>query len=222
MNYEKIYNQIVEYRRVNKISGMYHEKHHILPRSLGGGDDKSNIVNVSAKEHFILHLLLTKIYKSGYKHFKMIKAFMAMVYYQSCNHERYISSRAYDKLRKEFSSIQSMSQSGERNSQYGSIWVYDLITKKAFRIKKTDALPNNCKYGRIDEKQPSNYMNMLQDRRNEKVENYTKWYKIYDLYGFEKFCEITSYSFSKQNLVSQFKKYVTDFIPQNGKPRGRK
>jgi hypothetical protein len=39
----------------------YIEKHHILPRSLGGSDDVSNIVNLSAREHFVCHLLLTKM-----------------------------------------------------------------------------------------------------------------------------------------------------------------
>lgn len=39
----------------------YIEKHHILPRSLGGSDDISNIVNLSAREHFVCHLLLTKM-----------------------------------------------------------------------------------------------------------------------------------------------------------------
>lgn len=39
----------------------YVEKHHIVPRSLGGDDSKSNLVFLTAREHFICHLLLIKM-----------------------------------------------------------------------------------------------------------------------------------------------------------------
>ena len=38
------------------------EKHHIVPKSEGGSDDPSNLVNLTAREHYIAHLLLAKIY----------------------------------------------------------------------------------------------------------------------------------------------------------------
>ena len=40
----------------------YSEIHHIIPKSLGGKDSKDNLVKLSAKEHFIAHRLLAKIY----------------------------------------------------------------------------------------------------------------------------------------------------------------
>lgn len=52
MNYTKIYNLIIEKRKVVIPTG-YVEEHHIIPRSLGGSDDKSNLVKLTAKEHFI-------------------------------------------------------------------------------------------------------------------------------------------------------------------------
>ena len=39
----------------------YYEAHHIHPRSLGGADDETNIAYLTAKEHFVAHLLLTKM-----------------------------------------------------------------------------------------------------------------------------------------------------------------
>jgi len=39
----------------------YFEKHHIIPKSLGGTDDCSNLVKLTAKEHFICHRLLVKM-----------------------------------------------------------------------------------------------------------------------------------------------------------------
>lgn len=40
---------------------VYYERHHILPKSMGGTDDKINLVLLTPKEHFICHLLLTKM-----------------------------------------------------------------------------------------------------------------------------------------------------------------
>lgn len=40
----------------------YGENHHIIPRSEGGSDDASNKVKLTAREHYIAHLLLAKIY----------------------------------------------------------------------------------------------------------------------------------------------------------------
>lgn len=39
----------------------YIEKHHIIPRSMGGDDHNSNLVNLTAREHYICHYLLTKM-----------------------------------------------------------------------------------------------------------------------------------------------------------------
>jgi len=40
---------------------IYTEKHHIVPRSLGGNNSKDNLVRLTAREHFVCHLLLTKM-----------------------------------------------------------------------------------------------------------------------------------------------------------------
>jgi hypothetical protein len=39
----------------------YIEKHHIIPRSLGGTNEHTNLVKLTAREHFVCHLLLTKM-----------------------------------------------------------------------------------------------------------------------------------------------------------------
>ena len=40
----------------------YYEKHHILPKCMGGLDTKDNLVYLTAKEHFICHKLLVRIF----------------------------------------------------------------------------------------------------------------------------------------------------------------
>jgi len=61
--YTKIYFSLMEKRRKNVLHKKdgYRETHHIIPKSLGGSDDKENLVNLTAREHFIAHRLLTKM-----------------------------------------------------------------------------------------------------------------------------------------------------------------
>ena len=43
MNYQKVYNQIIERAKTRQLKG-YTEKHHIIPKCLGGNNDKENLV----------------------------------------------------------------------------------------------------------------------------------------------------------------------------------
>jgi hypothetical protein len=58
--YTKIYYNIIKRAFSRSIIG-YTEKHHIIPRSIGGNNKRSNIVALTAKEHRLCHLLLTKM-----------------------------------------------------------------------------------------------------------------------------------------------------------------
>lgn len=64
MNYVRLYNNLIEISRNQtrtKKDGNYYEEHHILPVSWGGSDESFNLVLLTAKEHWIAHLLLAKI-----------------------------------------------------------------------------------------------------------------------------------------------------------------
>lgn len=61
MDYARIYQDFIDNRRLQTPAG-YVERHHILPRSLGGLDDGSNIVSLTAEDHYFAHLLLAKIH----------------------------------------------------------------------------------------------------------------------------------------------------------------
>ena len=70
--YTRIYYKIIERAKTRTISG-YTENHHIIPKSLGGENNKYNLVKLTAREHFICHLLLTKM-TGGEKRNKMISS----------------------------------------------------------------------------------------------------------------------------------------------------
>jgi hypothetical protein len=61
MNYQKHYNKLIE-RAANRTLDNYFEKHHILPKCLGGNNKSENLVKLTAEEHFVAHQLLVKIY----------------------------------------------------------------------------------------------------------------------------------------------------------------
>jgi len=58
MDYEKHYSLLIKKAQKRGTVDGYKEKHHIVPRCMGGTDDKSNIVELTAREHFVAHLLL--------------------------------------------------------------------------------------------------------------------------------------------------------------------
>lgn len=45
----------------------YCEEHHIIPKCLGGSDESDNLVKLSAREHFVAHLLLHKMHPDNPK-----------------------------------------------------------------------------------------------------------------------------------------------------------
>lgn len=94
MNYQDHYYSLVRRAQVRQHPDGYTEKHHIIPRSLGGVNDQSNLVILTAREHFVAHLLLAKIHGGGMWH----AAFMMS------NMGRY-SNRQYEVLRKEHATL---------------------------------------------------------------------------------------------------------------------
>lgn len=62
MDYRKVYDALIIKAQLRTQLSTYIEVHHIQPKALGGTDDPSNLVKLTAKEHFIAHLLLAKLY----------------------------------------------------------------------------------------------------------------------------------------------------------------
>lgn len=62
MNYQKIYNDLISRAQARESLLEYKETHHIIPKCMGGSDDKENLVELTGREHFIVHWLLCKIY----------------------------------------------------------------------------------------------------------------------------------------------------------------
>ena len=63
MNYQKHYNLLMERAPKERTSGVYLERHRIVPGCMGGKYIEENIAFLTPEEHFVAHLLLVKISK---------------------------------------------------------------------------------------------------------------------------------------------------------------
>lgn len=96
MNYRLQYDKLIAAAKARTSSPEYGETHHIVPKSEGGNNDKTNLVKLSYREHYIAHLLLAKIYDD----FKMLSALIMMrkMTHQMERHFKF-NSRLFEKMR---------------------------------------------------------------------------------------------------------------------------
>jgi hypothetical protein len=93
MDYQKIYSQLILKAKERKTVEGYKELHHIIPKCVKGTDDINNLVELTAKEHFIAHLLLTEIYPKSQK---LKYALWMMASMEAPNQDRYkVSANMY-------------------------------------------------------------------------------------------------------------------------------
>jgi len=92
MDYKKIHDNLIERGKNRKLDG-YVEKHHIIPKCMNGTNEPNNLVELTAREHFLVHWLLHEMYPENSD---LRYAFWSMCR-NSDNQQRYKpSSRVYE------------------------------------------------------------------------------------------------------------------------------
>lgn len=95
MDHCRAYDQIIALAKARAAPDGYTERHHVVPKSMGGTNAKANIVRLTGREHFVAHRLLAKIHPTT----GMVHA----VYLMACidrRHGRYrVTARTYETLR---------------------------------------------------------------------------------------------------------------------------
>lgn len=112
--YTKWYFKIIEVAKTSnrkKRSGIYYESHHIIPKSMGGEEE----VLLTAKEHYICHLLLCKMLTGVNRH-KMINALIRMAFSKSKGQLRY-TAKSYELVRKFIAEKNSEAYKGKSKSE---------------------------------------------------------------------------------------------------------
>ena len=135
MNYQKIYDNLIQSAQlrpdISFLNG-YTERHHILPKSMGGSDDASNLVKLTAREHYVAHWLLWRIHRNK----QMCNAFMFMSNAISRNKNAYYSSRGYQAAKN------AMSETRKGQPSWNKGKKHSLETRKI--IKEKRALQKIC------------------------------------------------------------------------------
>ena len=112
--YSKLYYKIISNAKQRDTEG-YTELHHIIPQSMGGSDNKENLVELTAREHFICHWLLIKM-TEGEDRSKMLYALNGMKaenrYQQRYNTK--ITARVYETYRIEHAENHSKRMKGRK------------------------------------------------------------------------------------------------------------
>jgi hypothetical protein len=111
--YTRIYYTIIQQAQIRVKPETYTENHHIIPKSLGGDNSKDNLVALTAREHFVCHLLLTKM-TEGDARSKMAMAVFYLTGRGKAKERNNVikSSRLYQKLKEDFAIYNSKQHKG--------------------------------------------------------------------------------------------------------------
>lgn len=124
--YTKWYFNIIKNANKRKINNGYTEKHHIIPKSLGGVNSKNNLVKLTGREHFLVHLLLIRMVIDK----DIISMVQAIVRFS----HKVDNSHQYELLR----SYVSRFSRGKNNHAYGKMWVHHKKTAEISFIPTDD------------------------------------------------------------------------------------
>ena len=113
--YTKLYYSIIDSAKASP-NKEYTEKHHIIPKCLGGADNNSNLIKLTGRQHFICHWLLTRMVTGAEKH-KMIFAVNRMLSISKKQSRYKITGRKYELLKLMFNEVNLFNDKDWQNSQ---------------------------------------------------------------------------------------------------------
>ena len=124
MDYQTIYDKLIEKAKLRSPLIGYSEKHHIVPLCMGGSNELDNLVRLTFKEHYVAHHLLYKIHKSS----KLAHAWFSMCR-TSKNQSRLITPKMYELAKIAHSNSLKESQKGSGNPFYGKKHTEETLEK---------------------------------------------------------------------------------------------
>jgi hypothetical protein len=189
LNYQQIYNKIIERGKFRIKPEGYSEKHHILPKCMGGNNFSENLVKLTAREHFLYHWLLCRIYPEN--------SSLSAAFWLMCNDYRFeykYTARTYEEARIQFAKDHSKTMSGRNfteehkqniiKGKVGSKYK-ERIDKGKSRLnykrgnnigtlgyKYTEEQRENCRKGRLkySKEQVEEVINLLKTNKYQQLE----------------------------------------------------
>jgi hypothetical protein len=142
MDYVKIYNDIIGralFEKRVKGNGVYYELHHITPRCMGGGNNKENMVLLTAREHFIVHKMLPTMFPKYRKELSLALHRMAFSTTTKMNRDYHIGAREFERIRQEIGDAIS----GENNPFANKKHTDESLSVMRKRAKERFSNPEN-------------------------------------------------------------------------------
>lgn len=116
MTYEEFIQNILDTRGRFACGDEYHERHHIVPKCIGGGNEEENLIDLYAREHFEAHRLLAL---QNPENERLIYAWYMMSAANN-NQNRYVlTPKEYEDAKKALINVNSIRMAGEGNPMYG-------------------------------------------------------------------------------------------------------
>lgn len=137
--YTRWYFSIVEKAKIRVLDKEYSENHHIVPKCLGGENNKSNLVKLLAREHFICHLLLTKMNPDH--RLKFALHMMQLINPNQKDKRIAIKSHTYAYIKKCNSEASIIRSTGNSKHNVGKICCYDPNTGDTY-LKFENEIPS--------------------------------------------------------------------------------
>lgn len=130
MDYKKHYDLLINRAKTRKMS-CYVEKHHIVPKCIGGTNEENNLVELTPEEHYVAHQLLVKIYPDIDS---LVYAANKMTVTSKTTKR---NNKLYGWLKRKYVII-CKKRVGKNNASYGSRWYTNFILKKSIKVKSDD------------------------------------------------------------------------------------
>jgi hypothetical protein len=197
MNYLKVYCNLIRKAENRTPPEGYTEEHHTFPKSIFGKNNR--IVVLTAKEHYISHLLLWKICKKRYgeKNQKTIKMFYALWSMINGNgkNPRVTNSKFYAKIRMEISKNQIENLEWRKKVKEGVIKSYQNLEYRKRKAEINKNCPNNPKW-----------IKSMEKVRNLNKKSYLIYFdsgEIITVFGLSEWCKNNGYNPSSvKNVLS--------------------
>ena len=143
MTYKEFIDNILETRGRFNCGDEYHERHHIVPKCMGGSNDEENLIDLFAREHFEAHRLLALENPDVQG---LVYAWWCMCSLPGSSKKREdITAEEYEEARKKYIEVQSEKMQGENNPMHGKHHGEE-ARKKISEANKGENHPNYGKH----------------------------------------------------------------------------
>jgi hypothetical protein len=132
-------------------------KHHIIPRYMGGTDGEENLVEVTIAQHAMFHYCNYQLWgniedKFAWKGLsgQIGKEEILLKLLVENQKKATKASKTPEARKKQKEKLKEIKhQQGEKNSQYGKMWITDGTKEGTYRINKGESIPQGFRKGRI-------------------------------------------------------------------------